>query len=109
MVSLAQSTEKLGYKRYWIAEHHNTKTLVSSSTFILIKHSLKHTDQIRVGSGGLCCQTHFPLIVAEQFGTMATIYPDRLDLDLDRAPGTDMRSASALRRTGIKTEICICS
>jgi len=98
MVDLAQATEKLGYKRYWIAEHHNTRTLVSSATSILIKHTLEHTNHIRVGSGGIMLPNHSPLVVAEQFGTMATIYPGRLDLGLGRAPGTDMRTASALRR-----------
>ncbi len=99
MVELAQATEKMGYKRYWIAEHHNTSTLVSSATAILIKHTLEHTDHIRVGSGGIMLPNHAPLVVAEQFGTMATIYPDRLDLGLGRAPGTDMLTASALRRS----------
>jgi luciferase family oxidoreductase group 1 len=99
MVNLAQATEKMGYKRYWIAEHHNTPTLVSSATSILIKHTLEHTDRIRVGSGGIMLPNHSPLVVAEQFGTMATIYPDRLDLGLGRAPGTDMMTASALRRS----------
>ncbi|MBU9720036.1 MULTISPECIES: LLM class flavin-dependent oxidoreductase [Bacillaceae] len=99
MVDLAQATEKMGYSRYWIAEHHNTSTLVSSATSILIKHTLDHTDHIRVGSGGIMLPNHSPLVVAEQFGTMATIYPDRLDLGLGRAPGTDMQTANALRRS----------
>jgi luciferase family oxidoreductase group 1 len=99
MVDLAQATEKMGYTRYWIAEHHNTPTLVSSATSILIKHTLEHTDRIRVGSGGIMLPNHAPLVVAEQFGTMATIYPDRVDLGLGRAPGTDMMTASALRRS----------
>ncbi|WP_046180928.1 LLM class flavin-dependent oxidoreductase [Domibacillus tundrae] len=99
MVDLAQATEKMGYSRYWIAEHHNTSTLVSSATSILIKHTLENTEHIRVGSGGIMLPNHSPLIVAEQFGTMATIYPDRLDLGLGRAPGTDMKTASALRRS----------
>jgi len=99
MVELAQATEKMGYKRYWIAEHHNTPTLVSSATSILIKHTLEHTNHIRVGSGGIMLPNHAPLVVAEQFGTMATIYPDRVDLGLGRAPGTDMITASALRRS----------
>jgi luciferase family oxidoreductase group 1 len=99
MVDLAQATEKMGYKRYWIAEHHNTPTLVSSATSILIKHTLEHTESIRVGSGGVMLPNHSPLVVAEQFGTMATIYPNRLDLGLGRAPGTDMMTASALRRS----------
>jgi luciferase family oxidoreductase group 1 len=99
MVDLAQSTEKMGYKRYWIAEHHNTPTLVSSATSILIKHTLEHTKTIRVGSGGVMLPNHSALVVAEQFGTMATIYPNRLDLGLGRAPGTDMKTANALRRS----------
>jgi len=99
MVDLAQATEKMGYHRYWIAEHHNTPTLVSSATSILIKHTLEHTNKIRVGSGGVMLPNHSPLVVAEQFGTMATIYPNRLDLGLGRAPGTDMMTASALRRS----------
>lgn len=99
MVDLAQATEKLGYTRYWIAEHHNTPTLVSSATSMLIKHTLEHTESIRVGSGGIMLPNHSPLVVAEQFGTMATIYPDRVDLGLGRAPGTDMLTANALRRS----------
>ncbi|MCT2535216.1 LLM class flavin-dependent oxidoreductase [Aquibacillus koreensis] len=99
MVGLARATEDMGYVRYWIAEHHNTPTLVSSATSILIKHTLEHTERIRVGSGGVMLPNHSPLVVAEQFGTMATIYPDRLDLGLGRAPGTDMMTASALRRS----------
>jgi len=99
MVDLAQAVEKMGYQRYWIAEHHNTATLVSSATSILIKHVLEHTNTIKVGSGGIMLPNHSPLVVAEQFGTMATIYPNRVDLGLGRAPGTDMMTASALRRS----------
>jgi luciferase family oxidoreductase group 1 len=99
MVSLAQATEKMGYERYWIAEHHNSPTLVSSATAILIKHALEHTNTIKVGSGGIMLPNHSPLVVAEQFGTMATIYPNRVELGLGRAPGTDMMTASALRRS----------
>ncbi|MCM3404396.1 LLM class flavin-dependent oxidoreductase [Cytobacillus oceanisediminis] len=99
LADLARATEKMGYKRYWIAEHHNTPTLVSSATAILIKHALEHTKTIRVGSGGIMLPNHAPLVVAEQFGTMATIYPDRVDLGLGRAPGTDMMTANALRRS----------
>ncbi|MBS4172890.1 LLM class flavin-dependent oxidoreductase [Bacillus sp. FJAT-49736] len=98
MVDLAQAVEDMGYTRYWIAEHHNTTTLVSSATSILIKHTLEHTKKIRVGSGGVMLPNHAPLVVAEQFGTMATIYPNRVDLGLGRAPGTDMKTANALRR-----------
>jgi luciferase family oxidoreductase group 1 len=103
MVELARAVEEMGYKRYWIAEHHNTPTLVSSATAILIKHTLEHTNTIRVGSGGIMLPNHSPLVVAEQFGTMATIYPDRLDLGLGRAPGTDMKTASALRRSKVES------
>lgn len=99
MVELAQKVEALGYERYWVAEHHNTSRLVSSATSILIKHILEHTDHIKVGSGGIMLPNHAPLVVAEQFGTMATIYPDRVDLGLGRAPGTDMMTADALRRS----------
>lgn len=99
MVDLAQATEKMGYVRYWIAEHHNTPTLVSSATSILIKHTLEYTNHIRVGAGGIMLPNHSPLVVAEQFGTMATIYSNRVDLGLGRAPGTDMMTASALRRS----------
>ncbi|MEH7131428.1 LLM class flavin-dependent oxidoreductase [Neobacillus drentensis] len=99
MVDLAQAVEQMGYQRYWIAEHHNTASLVSSATSILIKHVLEHTSTIHVGSGGIMLPNHSPLVVAEQFGTMATIYPNRVDLGLGRAPGTDMMTASALRRS----------
>ncbi|MFJ5760403.1 LLM class flavin-dependent oxidoreductase [Neobacillus sp. NPDC093182] len=99
MVDLAQATEAMGYKRYWIAEHHNSPTLVSSATAILIKHTLEHTKTIKVGSGGIMLPNHSPLVVAEQFGTLATIYPNRVELGLGRAPGTDMMTANALRRS----------
>ncbi|WP_163583402.1 LLM class flavin-dependent oxidoreductase [Gracilibacillus saliphilus] len=99
MVELAQAVDQMGYERYWIAEHHNTTTLVSSATTMLMKHTLENTKKIRVGSGGVMLPNHAPLAVAEQFGTMATIYPERLDLGLGRAPGTDQLTASALRRS----------
>ncbi|MDQ0158890.1 LLM class flavin-dependent oxidoreductase [Alkalibacillus salilacus] len=99
LVDLAQATEEMGYERYWIAEHHNTPTLVSSATSMLIKHTLENTNSIRVGSGGVMLPNHSPLIVAEQFGTMETLYPNRVDLGLGRAPGTDQLTASAIRRS----------
>ncbi|MBM7540713.1 LLM class flavin-dependent oxidoreductase [Amphibacillus cookii] len=99
MVELAQATEQMGYSRYWIAEHHNTPTLMSSATAVLINHTLANTKTIRIGSGGIMLPNHAPLVVAEQFGTMAVLYPDRVDLGLGRAPGTDMLTASALRRS----------
>lgn len=98
VVELAQAVEKLGYVRYWIAEHHNAPALVSTATVILMKHVLERTDTIRIGSGGIMLPNHSPLIVAEQFGTLAVMYPDRVDLGLGRAPGTDMRTANAIRR-----------
>ena len=98
MVALAQHTEALGYRRYWIAEHHNTTSLASSATSILISHTLQHTQRIRVGSGGVMLPNHSPLMVAEQYGTLATLYPERVDLGFGRAPGTDRLTAQALRR-----------
>ncbi|MBZ8173101.1 LLM class flavin-dependent oxidoreductase [Staphylococcus cohnii] len=98
MVKLAQNLEELDYERYWIAEHHNAPNLVSSATALLIQHTLEHTSKIRVGSGGIMLPNHAPLVVAEQFGTMETVFPNRVDLGLGRAPGTDMMTASALRR-----------
>ena len=98
LVKLAQGLDELGYERYWIAEHHNAPNLVSSATALLIQHTLEHTERIKVGSGGIMLPNHAPLIVAEQFGTMETLFPHRVDLGLGRAPGTDMMSASALRR-----------
>lgn len=98
MVRLAQYTEELGFKRFWIAEHHNMPHLVSSATQVLIAHTLAHTRTIRVGSGGVMLPNHSPLQVAEQYGTLHTLYPGRVDLGLGRAPGTDPLTALALRR-----------
>jgi len=97
-VALAQHAEKLGYNRFWISEHHNAESLVSSATPLLIGYVAENTKSIRVGSGGVMLPNHAPLIVAEQFGTLATLYPDRIDLGLGRAPGTDQVTAKALRR-----------
>ncbi len=98
MVDLAKHLEQQEYERLWIAEHHNAPNLVSSATAILIQHALSQTTHMRIGSGGIMLPNHAPLIVAEQFGTLKTIYGDRVDLGLGRAPGTDMATASALRR-----------
>ncbi|MFD2307771.1 LLM class flavin-dependent oxidoreductase [Enterococcus termitis] len=98
MVKLAQYTERLGYERYWIAEHHNINGTISSATSMLINHTLEHTKTIRVGSGGVMLPNHFPLIVAEQFGTLETIHPHRVDLGLGRAPGADPKTGYLLRR-----------
>ncbi|MBE3102695.1 MAG: LLM class flavin-dependent oxidoreductase, partial [Bacilli bacterium] len=103
MVNLAQHTEKLGYHRYWLTEHHNMPAVISSATSILIGHVLENTQSIRVGSGGIMLPNHAPLVVAEQFGTLETMYPKRVDLGLGRAPGTDMRTVHALRRTTQET------
>lgn len=97
-LELAQHTEKWDYKRYWLAEHHNMEGIASSATSILIGHIAAGTSSIRVGSGGIMLPNHSPLIIAEQFGTLATLFPDRIDLGLGRAPGTDQLTAMALRR-----------
>ncbi|WP_165006429.1 LLM class flavin-dependent oxidoreductase [Neisseria yangbaofengii] len=98
MVTLAQTAERLGYGRYWIAEHHNMPNLLSSATQLLVGHTLANTQTIRVGTGGVMLPNHSPLAVAEQYGTLATMYGDRIDLGVGRAPGTDPRTALALRR-----------
>lgn len=98
MVKLAQYAESIGIERYWIAEHHNMKNLTSSATALLIQHTLANTHTLRVGSGGVMLPNHSPYIVAEQYGTLETLYPGRVDLGLGRAPGTDMKTAAALRR-----------
>lgn len=94
---LAQKVEKLGYHRFWMAEHHNMENIASSATSVLLGHIADATEKIRVGSGGIMLPNHSPLIIAEQFGTLATIYPNRVDLGLGRAPGTDQLTASAIR------------
>lgn len=97
-LDLAQKTEKLGYSRIWLAEHHNMRGVASSATSILIGYIAGGTSKIRVGSGGIMLPNHAPLIIAEQFGTLATLYPNRIDLGLGRAPGTDQLTIQALRR-----------
>jgi luciferase family oxidoreductase group 1 len=98
-LDLARHAEALGYQRYWLAEHHNMDGLACSSTAVLVGHVAGGTQRIRVGSGGVMLPNHAPLVVAEQFGTLATLYPGRIDLGLGRAPGTDQATARALRRT----------
>lgn len=95
---LAQWAESLGYRRYWLAEHHNMTGIASAATSVLIGHVAGATSRIRVGAGGVMLPNHAPLVIAEQFGTLASLYPDRIDLGLGRAPGTDQRTAHALRR-----------
>lgn len=96
-LALAQLVEKLGYTRYWLAEHHNMAGVASSATSVLIGFIAGGTSTIRVGSGGIMLPNHSALAVAEQFGTLASLYPDRIDLGLGRAPGTDQLTARALR------------
>src|ERR1700678_1697542 len=97
-VDLAQHVEKLGYKRYWLAEHHSIPGLACSATPVLIGHVAAATKTIRVGSGGVMLPNHAPLVVAEQFGTLEALYPGRIDLGLGRAPGGDFQTMRALRR-----------
>ena len=97
-LDLARHTEKLGYKRFWLAEHHNMPGIASSATSVLIGYIAGGTKSIRVGSGGVMLPNHAPLVIAEQFGTLANLYPGRIDLGLGRAPGTDQLTAMALRR-----------
>lgn len=97
-LDLAKHAENLGYSRYWLAEHHNMAGIASSATAVLIGYIAGGTTTIRVGSGGVMLPNHAPLVIAEQFGTLANLYPDRIDLGLGRAPGTDQLTAMALRR-----------
>ncbi|AWW33093.1 LLM class flavin-dependent oxidoreductase [Echinicola strongylocentroti] len=102
-LGLAKHAEKWGYKRFWLAEHHNMVSVGSSATAVLIGHIAGGTKSIRVGSGGIMLPNHAPLMVAEQFGTLASLYPERIDLGLGRAPGTDQTTARALRRDRLET------
>ncbi|MFS7383748.1 luciferase-like monooxygenase [Rahnella inusitata] len=97
-LELAQHAEKWGYQRYWMAEHHNMTGIASAATSVLLGYIAGGTKTIRVGSGGVMLPNHSPLVIAEQFGTLATLYPNRVDLGLGRAPGTDQRTMIALRR-----------
>ncbi|WP_411273621.1 LLM class flavin-dependent oxidoreductase [Daejeonella sp.] len=97
-LDLAQNAERFGYRRYWMAEHHNMAGIASSATSILISHVAGGTSKIRVGSGGIMLPNHSPLVIAEQFGTLESLFPGRIDLGLGRAPGTDLLTAMALRR-----------
>ena len=97
-LDLARHAERLGYRRYWLAEHHNMPGIASAATAVLIGHVAGGTSTIRVGAGGVMLPNHAPLQVAEQFGTLASLYPERIDLGLGRAPGTDQATAKALRR-----------
>lgn len=97
-LNLAQNAERLGYSRYWLAEHHGMPGIASAATSILIGHVAGGTQSIRVGAGGIMLPNHSPLVIAEQFGTLQALYPGRIDLGLGRAPGSDQATAHALRR-----------
>src|ERR1700726_2111713 len=97
-LDLARHAERLGYRRYWLAEHHNMPGIASAATAVVIGHVAAGTTTIRVGAGGVMLPNHAPLMVAEQFGTLAALFPGRIDLGLGRAPGTDQITARALRR-----------
>jgi len=99
-IELAQHVERLGFVRYWVAEHHNMPGIASSSPAVLLAHAASATSTIRIGSGGVMLPNHAPLVVAEQFGMLEALHPGRVDLGIGRAPGTDQLTARALRRTG---------
>src|ERR671937_1170175 len=98
-LDLAQHAERWGYRRYWLAEHHNMPGIASAATSVVIGHVAAGTKTIRLGSGGVMLPNHAPLVIAEQFGTLEAMAPGRIDLGLGRAPGTDGATAAALRRT----------
>ena len=98
-VALARHAERLGFRRYWLAEHHNMAGIGSAATAVLIGHVAGATETIRVGAGGIMLPNHAPLVIAEQFGTLESLYPGRIDLGIGRAPGTDQFTSQALRRT----------
>src|SRR4051812_38248496 len=98
-LDLARHAERLGYKRFWVAEHHSLPGIASAATSVVIGHVAGGTSRIRVGAGGIMLPNHAPLVIAEQFGTLDALYPGRIDLGLGRAPGTDQLTARALRRT----------
>ncbi len=103
-VAMAQLAEKLGYRRVWYAEHHNMSAIASSATSVLIAHIAAHTESIRLGAGGVMLPNHSPLTIAEQFGTLATLHPGRVDLGLGRAPGSDQNTLRALRRDPMSSD-----
>ncbi|CAI3804988.1 LLM class flavin-dependent oxidoreductase [Pseudarthrobacter sp. MM222] len=103
-VAMAQLAEKLGYRRIWYAEHHNMSSIASSATSVLIAHIAAHTETIRLGAGGIMLPNHSPLTIAEQFGTLETLHPGRIDLGLGRAPGSDQNTLRALRRDPMSSD-----
>ncbi|WP_106401746.1 LLM class flavin-dependent oxidoreductase [Actinocorallia populi] len=103
-VELARAAERSGYRRVWYAEHHNMASIASTATSVLIGYVAEHTATIRLGSGGVMLPNHSPLVIAEQFGTLETLYPGRIDLGLGRAPGTDQNTMRALRRSNTSAD-----
>src|SRR6185503_15422597 len=97
-LDLARHAERLGYKRHWVAEHHNMQAIASAATAVVAGYLAGGTSTIRIGAGGIMLPNHSPLVIAEQFGTLESLYPGRIDLGLGRAPGTDHRTLRALRR-----------
>ena len=103
-LDLARHAERLGYRRYWVAEHHNMPAIASAATSVVIGHIAAGTSTIRVGAGGVMLPNHAPLVIAEQFGTLEALYPGRIDLGLGRAPGTDQKALLALRRSPMDSD-----
>ncbi len=103
-LDLARHAERLGYRRFWLAEHHNMVGIASAATAVAIGYVAGGTNSIRVGSGGIMLPNHSPLVIAEQFGTLASLYPGRIDLGLGRAPGTDQQTLRALRRNPLSAD-----
>ena len=103
-LDLAQHAEQWGYRRFWLAEHHNMVSIASAATAVVIGYVAAGTKTIRVGAGGIMLPNHSPLVIAEQFGTLESLYPGRIDLGLGRAPGTDQRTLIALRRDAMSAE-----
>ena len=103
-VSVAQRAEARGYRRVWYAEHHNMSSIASSATSVLIAHVAAHTSTIRLGAGGIMLPNHAPLLIAEQFGTLETLHPGRIDLGLGRAPGSDQTTMRAMRRNPMSSD-----
>src|SRR5436309_10180663 len=103
-LDLAQHAERWGYRRFWLAEHHNMAGIASAATSVVIGYVAGGTSAIRVGAGGIMLPNHSPIVIAEQFGTLESLYPGRIDLGLGRAPGTDQRTLLALRRNPASAE-----
>src|SRR5439155_12352497 len=103
-LDLARHAERWGFTRYWLAEHHNMPGVASAATAVVIGHVAAGTSTIRVGAGGVMLPNHSPLVIAEQFGTLESLFPGRIDLGLGRAPGTDQLTARALRRSPLAAD-----